>query len=117
MLDVTDLTEEFKASQKILNALGDENRQQLILEILKMEKGEGVRVGQIAEVTHMSRPAVSHHVQILKEAGLVMMRREGTRNYYYFDAETKAMDQLLTTLMHAKERMREVSDRGVKKIK
>ena len=34
----------------------------------------------------MSHSAVSHHLQILKEAGIVSVRREGTRNYYYFDA-------------------------------
>ena len=58
----------------------------------------GARVGAITERTHLSRPAVSHHLQILKEAGLLKMRREGTKNYYYFDADAEAMEQLLQML-------------------
>ena len=47
----------------------------------------GIRVGEIAEKTHLTRPSVSHHLQILKEAGIVAMRREGTKNYYYLSAD------------------------------
>lgn len=85
--DICRLAEEFEECQKILLALGDENRQHLILEMMQMDHCEGVRVGTITEKTHLSRPAVSHHIQILKDAGLLKMRREGTRNYY-FDADT-----------------------------
>ena len=49
-----------------------------------MEQCNGVRVGTITEKTHLSRPAVSHHIQILKEAGILKVRKEGTKNYYYF---------------------------------
>lgn len=80
-----------------------------------MGKCGGVRVGVMAEKTQMSRPAVSHHIQILKEAGLVNMRREGTRNYYYFDVESKAMHRLLALLTHTEEMMCELSD-GESKI-
>ncbi|MCI7813283.1 MAG: ArsR family transcriptional regulator [Robinsoniella sp.] len=52
-----------------------------------MEECSGVRVGKITQKTHLSRPAVSHHIQILKDAGIVKMRREGTKNYYYLDAD------------------------------
>ena len=45
----------------------------------------GIRVGEITEKTHLSRPAVSHHLKILKEAGMINMRREGTKiDYYYY---------------------------------
>lgn len=44
---------------------------------------EGPRpVGDIARGLPVSRPAVSQHLRVLKEAGLVRERREGTRNYY-----------------------------------
>jgi DNA-binding transcriptional ArsR family regulator len=39
-------------------------------------------VGEIARGLPVSRPAVSQHLRVLKEAGLVRERREGTRNYY-----------------------------------
>lgn len=100
--DINQLAEEFEGCQKILLALGDENRQHLMLEMMRMEHCGGVRVGTITEKTHLSRPAVSHHLQILKEAGILKMRREGTKNYYYFDADTEAMNRLLEMIGHAK---------------
>lgn len=109
---VAQLTGEFKASQKVLIALGDENRQHLMLEMMQMNDCRGVRVGEITQRCNLSRPAVSHHLRILKEAGIVKMRREGTRNYYHFDADAGAMDGLLTMLRHAKEIMESLPDRS-----
>ena len=76
-LEIQQLAEEFTSCRKILLALGDENRQHLIIEMVGIGKCSGVRVGEITERTHLSRPAVSHHLQILKGAGLAKMRREG----------------------------------------
>ena len=78
------LAENFSASAKILTAIGDETRQHLILEMMKMGNCMGVRVGDITKKTNLSRPAVSHHLQIMKDAGIVKVRKEGTKNYYYF---------------------------------
>lgn len=105
MQDIKILADEFKSCRKILVALGDENRQHLILEMMQMGECNGVRVGEITEKCNLSRPAVSHHLKALKDAGIIQMRREGTKNYYYLDADTKAMNQLLQMLMHAKEVM------------
>ena len=110
--DIQHLAEEFESCQKILLALGDENRQHLILEMMRIDDCNGARVGTITEKTHLSRPAVSHHIQILKEAGLLKMRREGTRNYYYFDANVKAINRLIHMLIHAKEIMEQLPDRS-----
>jgi DNA-binding transcriptional ArsR family regulator len=61
-----------------LDALGDANRR-AILEIL----GEGGQpVQEIADRLPISRPAVSRHLRLLKEAGLVSDRAEGTRRVY-----------------------------------
>lgn len=110
--DIKKLAIEFKQCRKILLALGDENRQHLILEMMQMGECGGVRVDAITEKTNLSRPAVSHHLQILKDAGLIKMRREGTKNYYYFDADTEAMNQLLQMLTHAKHIMENLPDRS-----
>ena len=110
------LADEFKECQKMLLALGDENRQHLILEMMQMGQCGGVRVGAITERTNLSRPAVSHHLKILKEAGLIKMHREGTKNYYYIDADTRAMDNLLLMLTHAKEIMELLPDRNGENI-
>ncbi|HVE04417.1 MAG TPA: metalloregulator ArsR/SmtB family transcription factor [Rhizomicrobium sp.] len=42
-------------------------------------------VGEIARGMPVSRPAVSQHLKVLKEAGLVTDRAEGTRRVYYLD--------------------------------
>lgn len=73
--EIQQLAKEFESCRKVLLALGDENRQHLILEMIKMEHCGGVRVGTITEKTNLSRPAVSHHIQILKGAGILKMRR------------------------------------------
>ncbi|CAI3251434.1 zinc-binding dehydrogenase [Enterococcus cecorum] len=46
-------------------------------------------MGAITEKTHLSRPAVSHHIKILKDAGVVEMRKEGTKNYYYLETDNR----------------------------
>lgn len=89
---IDELSQEFESCRQILLALGDENRQHLILEMMQMGQYSGVRVGEIVERTHLSRPAVSHHLKILREAGILKMRKEGTKNYYYFDVDAGAME-------------------------
>ena len=114
--EILRLAEEFEKCQKILLALGDENRQHLMLEMMRMEHCGGVRVGAITEKTHLSRPAVSHHIQILKDAGILKMRREGTKNYYYFDADMDSLNRLLQMLTHAKRIMESLPDRSGKHV-
>lgn len=109
--EIQSLADEIGGCRKILTALGDEVRQHLILVMMQSGKCEGMRVLEIAEQTNLSRPAVSHHLQILKDAGIVKMRREGTKNYYYFDA-VESFDNLLHMLMHAKDIMGRLPDRS-----
>ena len=52
--EVNRLAEEFESCQKILIALGDENRQHLMLEMMRMEHCGGIRVGTITEETNLS---------------------------------------------------------------
>lgn len=106
------LAEEFGKCTGILTALGDENRQHLILTMMQMGECNGVRVGKITEKTNLSRPAVSHHLKILKDAGLVKVRREGTKNYYYFDIDGEAMNDLINMLSHVKKIMEILPHRG-----
>ena len=64
-------------------ALGDPNRR----EILRLLGAEDLAVGEIAEAMPISRPAVSRHLRLLKDAGLVAERAEGTRRIYQLQAE------------------------------
>lgn len=106
------LAESFRACQKILTAFGDPNRQHLMIEMMQMGDCNGVRVGDITERTHLSRPAVSHHLQILKDAGILKMREEGTKNFYYFAPDMEAFDTLIDTLAEAKQIALELPDRS-----
>lgn len=107
------LAESFSSCTKMLSAIGDETRQHLIVEMLKMEKCRGVRVLEITEKTNLSRPAVSHHLRILKDAGIVKVRKEGTKNYYYFAPESEAFDRLISTLQMAREILNALPDRSI----
>lgn len=60
------------------DALGDRNRR-AILELLK---GGDRSVQQLADDLPISRPAVSRHLRVLKQAGLVTDKAEGTRRVY-----------------------------------
>src|ERR1700712_2276101 len=61
-----------------LDALGDAQRR----EVLRLLSGGGLPVGRIAARMPISRPAVSRHLRIFKDAGLVEERAEGTRRIY-----------------------------------
>jgi DNA-binding transcriptional ArsR family regulator len=65
------------------DALGDPNRR-AIVELLGA-RGRSVR--EIAEALPISRPAVSRHLRLLKEAGLVVEEPRGTRRIYRLHAE------------------------------
>src|SRR5256885_15734756 len=68
-------------ANRVVSALADPTRMS-VLEKLR----DGPRsVGEIANDLPVSRPAVSQHLKVLKEAGLVDDRSEGTRRIYHID--------------------------------
>ena len=99
--EIKHLCQEFTAGQKTLIALGDEMRQQLLILMVQMQDS-GVRVVDIAEKTSLSRPAVSHHLQILKDAGIIKSRKDGRFVYYYFDPSGSRISDLMFLLEHVK---------------
>jgi DNA-binding transcriptional ArsR family regulator len=69
-------------AEQALDALGDPTRR-LVFKRLR----SGTRsVREIADGMNVSRPAVSQHLQVLKAAGLVVVRAEGTRRLYAIDS-------------------------------
>lgn len=109
------LSRDFAACSRIMAAIGDETRQHLILEMMKMGRCGGVRVGEITAKTNLSRPAVSHHLRIMKDAGLIKVRKEGTKNFYYFDPEMQSLARLAATLQRAVELTRALPGRSEEK--
>lgn len=68
---------------EILQALAEPRR----LEILRTLRGRELPAGEIAARFDVRRPTVSHHLSVLSDAGLVRVRREGTRRVYSIDPE------------------------------
>jgi len=64
-------------------ALGDPNRR----EILRLLSAGGMPVVEIAAALPISRPAVSRHLRLLKDAGLVTEHAQGTRRIYRLRSE------------------------------
>jgi len=67
-------------------ALGEPRRR----EILRLVSAAELSVGDIARRFEVTRPAISQHLRVLKEAGLVSERRSGTKRLYRARPETIA---------------------------
>ena len=68
-------------------AIADDTRQQ----IMKLCCCHELSVGEIVEKTSVSQPTVSHHLAILREANLVVVRNEGKQTYYTLNQENMAL--------------------------
>lgn len=69
-------------AERVLDALGDPTRRQ----IFKRLRRRALSVGEIAAGMEVSRPAVSQHLKVLKQARLVLARPQGTRRLYAVDS-------------------------------
>jgi ArsR family transcriptional regulator len=84
------IKDQFKSCRRLLIALGDETRQ-LIISVLADVNCEtqagpaGLQVGDITEQTHLSRPAISHHLKILYDAEVVGLTKQATKRFYYLN--------------------------------
>lgn len=66
-----------------VKAIADETRQQ----IMRLCCCNEISVGDIVDALQVSQPTVSHHLAILKTAGLVNTRRDGKQVFYILDQE------------------------------
>jgi DNA-binding transcriptional ArsR family regulator len=83
-----------------LDALGDATR----MAIFQKLSGGPIAVNELARMLPVSRPAVSQHLRVLKDAGLVTDTKAGTRRLYQLDPEGVArlrahFDQMWTRAM------------------
>ena len=63
---------------KVFQAMSDPTRRK----ILEMLRAGELSAGAIADAFQVTKPAISHHLSVLKEAGLAVERREGQRIIY-----------------------------------
>lgn len=74
------IVQQFKDSIPLLDVLTDEKRQAIIL-LLAQHKA-GLNVNTIADQIDLSRPAVSHHLKVLRQSGYVSYEKKSVENYY-----------------------------------
>ncbi|MFC7677854.1 ArsR/SmtB family transcription factor [Paenibacillus sp. GCM10028914] len=106
------LANEFSDCQKALTAIGNETRQSIIIALIEGEGDceKGIRVGEITKKTNLSRPAVSHHLKVLKDANLIGVSREGTMNYYYLDVLKSDIFKLIKLFINIESFITEYQD-------
>ena len=85
------IKKDLEKSQKTLNAICDENRQNILLVLLENCSTGGIRVNDIAERVNLSRPAVSHHLKMLLDNNIVSIEHIGTKNYYHITGIDKIL--------------------------
>jgi DNA-binding transcriptional ArsR family regulator len=76
------IPQRWRNTAKMFMALGDEHRQRILL---TFEPGERLNVGQIAEVSTLTRSTVSHHLKLLHFAGVLRTEKIGKEVFYWID--------------------------------
>ena len=86
---------EWRTISRAFTALGDEHRQRILL---TFERGERLNVGQIVDVSTLSRSAVSHHLKLLRDAGVLESCKEGKEVYYWVNKHF--LEESLEAVLH-----------------
>ncbi len=81
----------------LFKALNDATRRE-ILEILKKKD---LNAGEIADHFNISKPSISHHLDLLKQAGLVEAVKEG--QFISYSLNTTVMDEMLKWMLQFKK--------------
>lgn len=72
------------------HALSDPTRRS----ILKLLKEKDLTAGEIADCFHISKPSISHHLNVLKSAGLVLDERKG--QFIFYSLNTSVLEEVLS---------------------
>ncbi|MEM9672528.1 MAG: autorepressor SdpR family transcription factor [Cyclobacteriaceae bacterium] len=79
--------------KKLFKALDDPIRRQ----ILEMLKEKDLTAGEIADAFHISKPSISYHLDLLKQADLVFANKKG--QYVNYTLNTSVLDEVISWLM------------------
>jgi len=77
----------------LFKALNDPTRR----EILDLLKEKDLTAGEIADQFNISKPSISHHLDLLRQAGLVVSVKEG--QFISYSLNTTVMDEMLTWII------------------
>ena len=84
----------------VFKALNDATRRQ----ILELLRERDMTAGEIAEKFSMSWPSISHHLDLLKQAQLVIAEKEG--QYIYYSLNTTVVDEIMKWFLQFKSKKR-----------
>jgi ArsR family transcriptional regulator len=82
----------------LFKALNDQTRR----EILELLKEKDLSAGDIADQFAISKPSISHHLDLLKQAKLVTSSKQG--QFIYYSINTTVIDEILTWLLQFNNR-------------
>jgi ArsR family transcriptional regulator, arsenate/arsenite/antimonite-responsive transcriptional repressor len=77
------LAPEWVSVSKVFSALGDEQRQRILL---LFERDERLNISQIVNASPLSRSAISHHLRVLHDAGVMRSEKVGKEVFFWIDA-------------------------------
>lgn len=81
----------------LFKALNDETRRQIV----ELLKEKDMNAGEIAERFHISKPSISHHLDILKQADLVISEKKG--QFVEYSLNTTILEDLLNWILTLKK--------------
>ena len=76
------IPEAWQGNAQVFTALGDEHRQRIVL---LFEPGERLSISQIVAVSPLSRTAVTHHLRVLRDAGVLQSEKVGKKVMVWLD--------------------------------
>ena len=90
-------------------AMSDEYRQQLIMDIAEAGK-EGINVSNLSAKSKLSRPAISHHLKVLKDSGLIKPLKVGTQIFYQLNLSEnfKTVSELINSMENILKKINEI---------
>ncbi len=80
----------------LIKALNDETRRQIV----DLLKKKDMNAGEIAAHFNISKPSISHHLDILKQADLITSEKKG--QFVEYSLNTSILEDLLTWIIHLK---------------
>ncbi len=80
---------------EVFKALADPTRR----EVLRLLRGGEMTAGELSKRFDMTKPSMSHHFSVLKQADLIGSRREGQQVYYFLN--TTVVEDVLTLLWNS----------------
>jgi DNA-binding transcriptional ArsR family regulator len=78
---------------QLFKALNDPTRRQM----LDMLRKQDLTAGEIADAFEMTKPSISHHLNLLKEADLVLAEKKG--QFVHYSLNTSVLDDLMSWLL------------------